>query len=79
MYLIFRLRLNTAATPNLCSTQLGLDKHNASRSIKSLFKIEIYFIILSIKTFECDRENSEYIVFIFLLIYFAALCLSKPS
>ena len=30
------MRLNTAATPNLCSNQLGLDKH-ASRSIKSFF------------------------------------------
>ena len=48
-------------------------------SINSVFHIKINFIILSIKKFERDRGNFKNIVFIFLFIYFAVLCLSKPS
>ena len=40
----------------------------------SAFQIKIYFLILSMKKFECDRGNFEYIVFIFLFIYLTALC-----
>ena len=48
-------------------------------SINSVFHIKINFIILSIKKFERDRGNFKNIVFIFLFIYFAVSCLSKPS
>ena len=48
-------------------------------SINSIFQIKINSIISSIKKFECDYGNFEYIVFIFLFIYFAVLFLSKPS
>ena len=36
---------------------------------KIKFQIKIYFIILSIKKFECDRGNFENIVLIFFCLF----------